>query len=196
MKRVLNPLDFLLICLAGWLNQRERTINEFLRAENRILREQLGKKRLRLTDDQRRRLAALGKALGRKTLQQWASIVTPDTIMRWYHKLIAMKWDFSAKRGPGRPPVILFYLSGQDKAPGVRAGLICYFAITQLVALTSYLAYGLLDVRVGLGAAILTPAFLAGTLAGTRLFGRIDDRLFRRLTLLFLAIVAIAGLLK
>ena len=107
MNRVLEPLDFLLICLAGWLNQRERAINEFLRAENRILREQLGKKRLRLTDDQRRRLAAIGKALGRRVLQEWASIVTPDTIMRWYRRLIAMKWDYSGKRRPGRPPVIL-----------------------------------------------------------------------------------------
>ena len=53
----------MLICLAGWLNQCERTINEYVRAENRILREQLGKKRLRLTDDQRRRLAVLGKTL-------------------------------------------------------------------------------------------------------------------------------------
>ena len=54
-------------------------INEYLRAENRIWREQRGKKRLRLTDDQRRRLAVLGKRLGRKLLQEWACIVTPDT---------------------------------------------------------------------------------------------------------------------
>ncbi len=62
MVGVFGPLEFLLVCLAGWLNQRERTINEYLRAENQILREQLGKKRPRLTDDQRRRLAALGKS--------------------------------------------------------------------------------------------------------------------------------------
>ena len=84
MAGIFGALEFLLICLAGWLNQRERTINEYLRAKNRILREQLGKKLLRLTDDQRRRLAVLGKTLGRKALQEWASIVTPDTIMRWY----------------------------------------------------------------------------------------------------------------
>ncbi len=107
MAGIFGPLEFLLICLAGWLNQRERMINEYLRAENRIFREQLGKKRLGLTDDQRRRLAVLGKTLGRKALQEWGSIVTPDTIMRWYRKLIAMKWDYSARRGPGRPPVIL-----------------------------------------------------------------------------------------
>ncbi len=107
MAGIFGPLEFLLICLAGWLNQHERAINEYLRAENRIFREQLGKKRIRLTDDQRRRLAVLGKTLGRKALQEWGSIVTPDTIMRWYRKLIAMKWDYSARRGPGRPPVIL-----------------------------------------------------------------------------------------
>ncbi len=49
----------------------------------------------------------LGKTLGREALQEWASIVTPDTIMRWYRKLIATRWDYSARRGPGRPPVIL-----------------------------------------------------------------------------------------
>ena len=105
MAGIFGPLEFLLICLAGWLNQRERMINEYLWAENRILREQFGKNRLRLTDDQRRRLAVLGKTLGRQALQEWASIVTPDTIMRWYRVLVAKKWDYSARRGPGRPPV-------------------------------------------------------------------------------------------
>ena len=63
-------------------------------------------KRPRLNDDQRRRLAVLGKQLGRKLLGEWASIVTPDTILRWHRQLIAAKHDFSDRRGPGRPPVI------------------------------------------------------------------------------------------
>ncbi len=96
----------MLLCLAGVITEREHVINLYLREENRILREQMGK-RPRLTDGQRRRLAVLGKQLGRKLLGEWASLVTPDTIMRWYRKLIAMKWDYSARRGPGRPPVIL-----------------------------------------------------------------------------------------
>ncbi len=107
MVGIFGPLEFLLICIAGWMNQRDRMINEYLRAENRIWREQNGNKRLRLTDDQRRRLAVLGKTLGRKLLQEWACIVTPDTIMRWFRKLVAAKWDYSARRGPGRPPTIL-----------------------------------------------------------------------------------------
>jgi transposase InsO family protein len=106
MPDVLRPLELILLCLAGALTQREHLINVYLREENRILQEQSGK-RPRLTDAQRRRLAVLGKMLGRKVLQEWATIVTPDTILRWYRKLIAKKWDYSERRGPGRPPVIL-----------------------------------------------------------------------------------------
>ncbi len=68
--------------------------------ENRVLRQQLGRRRLRLTRDQRRRLAVKGKILGRKILSQVAGIVTPDTILRWYRKLVARKYDGSKKRRP------------------------------------------------------------------------------------------------
>lgn len=70
------------------------------------LRELLGKKRILLKDDQRRRLAVKGKVLGRKLLEQLATIVTPDTILRWHRQLIAENWDYSDKRErqPGRPP--------------------------------------------------------------------------------------------
>ncbi|MFH2010128.1 MAG: hypothetical protein ABI333_26255, partial [bacterium] len=71
--------------------------------ENRVLREHLGGRRPRLNDDQRRRLASKGKALGRAALRNFAGIVTPDTIMRWYSQLIAQKYDGSKRRGPGRP---------------------------------------------------------------------------------------------
>ncbi|MCH8825282.1 MAG: transposase [Planctomycetes bacterium] len=106
MRDLLRPLELMLLCLAGVLTERDRSINLFILEENRILREQLGK-RPRLTDDQRRRLAVLGKRLGRKLLGEWASLVTPDTILRWHHRLIAAKNDFSDRRGPGRPPMIL-----------------------------------------------------------------------------------------
>jgi transposase InsO family protein len=76
---------------------------EYLVAENRVLREQLGNRRLRLTDAQRRRLAVRGKAIGRKALGEVASIVTPDTILRWHRELVARKYDGSRWRGPGRP---------------------------------------------------------------------------------------------
>ena len=67
MPLVLDPFRFVLIAVAGWMNQRQLQMIEYLREENRVLREQLGERRLRLTDDQRRRLAvrAKGKASGR-----------------------------------------------------------------------------------------------------------------------------------
>ena len=81
-------------------------IIEYLLEENRVLREQMGKRRLRLTDDQRRRLAAKGVALGRRLLNHLATIVTPDTILRWHRRLIAAKWTYPPKRGIGRPGIM------------------------------------------------------------------------------------------
>jgi hypothetical protein len=75
----------------------------YLREENRVLREQLGGKRLRFNDDQRRRLAARAKGLGRKLLQEVATIVTPETLLAWHRRLIAQKYDGSRQRGRGRP---------------------------------------------------------------------------------------------
>lgn len=77
----------------------------YVQEENRILKSKLKGKRIRFTDDERRRLAVKGKVLGRKVLLAVASIVTPNTILAWHRKLIAKKYDGSAKRGPGRPRV-------------------------------------------------------------------------------------------
>ena len=96
-------LQFLLLIFAGWVNRKQQDVIDYLQAENRVLREQLDGRRLRLTDDQRRRLAAKGRALGRKVLGEVAGIVTPDTILRWYRRLIAKKYDGSMNRRPGRP---------------------------------------------------------------------------------------------
>jgi hypothetical protein len=88
-----------------WSACHQNNVIDYLKEENRVLREQLGGRRLRLTDDQRRRLAVKGEALGRKVLQGVAGIVTPDTILRWYRRLVAKKYDGSKKRRkPGRPP--------------------------------------------------------------------------------------------
>ena len=78
----LFPLQLLLVSFAGWVNRHQAQIIEYLVQENRVLKEQLGDRRLRLTDDQRRRLAAKGKILGRRVLARIATIVTPDTILR------------------------------------------------------------------------------------------------------------------
>jgi len=104
MAKVLDPFRFLLVSLAGWRNERQPQIIDYLREENRVLREQLGGSRVRLNDDQRRRPAAKAKGLGRKVLAEVATIVRPETLLAWHRKLIAHKYDGSARRGPGRPP--------------------------------------------------------------------------------------------
>ena len=107
MFKTLRPWQLLVVAAAGWINRDQHAIISYLQEENRVLRERLGQKRLRLTDDQRRRLAAKGKLLGRRILANIASIVSPDTILAWHRKLIARKWDHSAKRRrPGRPGVM------------------------------------------------------------------------------------------
>src|SRR5881409_2454404 len=97
----LSPLRLLLVTLAGWVNRHQQQVIEYLVEENRVLREQLKGRRVGLTDDQRR-LAAKGQPLGRRILRRVATIVTPDTILRWHRRLIARKWTFARKR-PGRP---------------------------------------------------------------------------------------------
>ena len=103
MTRLLDPFRFVLIALSGWMNGRQLLLIDYLREENRVLREQLGEKRLRFTDDQRRRLAAKAKCLGRKLLLELGTIATPETLLAWHRRLIAQKYDGRTKRGPGRP---------------------------------------------------------------------------------------------
>jgi hypothetical protein len=103
MTLLLDPFRFVLIALSGCMNGRQLLLIDYLREENRILREQLGGKRLRFTDDQRRRLAAKAKELGRKVLVELGTIVTPETLLAWHQRLIAQKYDGSEKRSPGRP---------------------------------------------------------------------------------------------
>lgn len=107
VKAILQPWQLFLVVLAGWVNRRQENAIEYLLTENRVLRQKLGKKRILLDDNQRRRLALKGKILGRKVLEQIASIVTPDTILRWHRELVARHWDFSGRRRKniGRPPV-------------------------------------------------------------------------------------------
>src|SRR6266403_5613576 len=103
MHACLNPFSFLVVSVAGWMNQHQQHVVEYLTEENRVLREQIGDRRMRFTDDQRRRLAARAKKIGRKLLNDVATIVTPETLLAWHRRLIAKKYDGSANRGPGRP---------------------------------------------------------------------------------------------
>ena len=77
----MDPFRFVVVCVAGWMNQHQQHVIEYLVEENRVLREQIGGRRLRFNDDQRRRLAAKGKQLGRKLLAQIATAVTPETLL-------------------------------------------------------------------------------------------------------------------
>ena len=89
MRTVLDPFRFVLIAVAGWMDHHRLQVIDYLREENWVLREQLGERHLQLTDDQRSRLAARAKALGRKLLSQIATIVTPETLLRWHQRLTA-----------------------------------------------------------------------------------------------------------
>ncbi len=95
-----RALQLLLLTFAGWVRREQQRTIEYLIEENQVLKEQLGSRRLRVNDDQRRRMAAKGRRLGRRLLGLVATIVTPDTIMRWHHRLIAAKWTFKCRK-PG-----------------------------------------------------------------------------------------------
>src|SRR5450755_1240972 len=96
-------LSFLLIVAAGWVHRHQLIVIEFLQAENRLLKEKLGGKRIRFTDAERALLARKAKAVGRKALLKLDTIVSPDTLLRWHRRLVAEKWNFSHRRAAGRP---------------------------------------------------------------------------------------------
>jgi transposase InsO family protein len=99
-------LHVLIAMVAGWLQRHQQQVITYVLAENRVLTAQLGGRRPRLTDIERRRLAALAYPLGRERLKEIATLVTPDTLMRWYKRLIAQKFDGSKHRQQrGRPRV-------------------------------------------------------------------------------------------
>ena len=102
----LVALQLLLRAISGWLDRQEREALAYLIEENRLLRRQLGGRRLRLTDDDRRRLARRAYRLGRQALRDIATIVAPDTLMRWHRQLVARKWTYTAKWS-GRRGVLL-----------------------------------------------------------------------------------------
>ena len=84
------------MAVAGWwADQRQETV-AYLVEENRILRTHL-RGRIRLTDEERRRLAMHGHGLGRRRVRQVATIVTADTILRWHRQLIARKWTYATR---------------------------------------------------------------------------------------------------
>src|SRR5229473_805621 len=103
---LLQPVQMLLLMFAGWVNRHRLDLIEYLQEENCVLKERMGGRRLRFTDAERRRLARKAQALGRKVLNELQTLVTPDTLLRWYRELVASKWNYSHRRGPGRPRVM------------------------------------------------------------------------------------------
>ena len=98
----------LVAMMAGWINRQQQETLEYLEAENSILKKELlkatGRKRIILNDSQRRRLAILGRKLGRKLLGQICSAFSPDTLMKWHRQLVKSKYDGSKNRGKGGRP--------------------------------------------------------------------------------------------
>src|SRR5712691_6992837 len=95
----------LLAYITGTVDQELLLRNEYLVTENRILRNQITG-RMRLTDGERKTLAAIGQKLGKQALKEVATIVKPDTILAWHRRLVAKKFDGSQQRkAPGRPKI-------------------------------------------------------------------------------------------
>ena len=101
----MDVFRLVMVSLAGWVNQQQEHVIDYLQEEIRVLKEQRGGKRVRFTDDQRCRLARKAKRIGGGRLKEIAGVVTPQTLLAWHRKLIAKKYDSSGKRrGVGRPP--------------------------------------------------------------------------------------------
>lgn len=131
--------------VTGLINQELLLRNEYLAAENRILRSHLPN-RLRLSDPERSTLAEIAKRLGRKALQDIACVAKPDTILAWYRRLIAQKFDGSRHRAyPGRPRV-----SSEVEALVVRfAGENRGWGYDRIAGALANLGYQLSDQTVG-----------------------------------------------
>src|SRR6266446_5985326 len=100
----MDPFSFVVVTVAGWMSRHQQEVISYLIEENRVLREQMGNRRLKFNDDQRRRLAAKAKKLGRKMLGQVATIAAPETLLTWDRKLIAENYAGYPWRTPGRHP--------------------------------------------------------------------------------------------
>jgi putative transposase len=86
-----------------WLEREAVAQIEYLKAENRLLRSRLGRRRLLFSDAERRTLATLAKEIGTKALRDLEPLVSPATLLRWHRDLVARKWTFLERRRPGRP---------------------------------------------------------------------------------------------
>jgi hypothetical protein len=95
-----TPFHFLVVAISGWMNREQQQVIDYLREENRILREKLGSKRIILNESQKLRLATAAMKLGKDLLQEWGTLFSPATLLRWNRWFIARKYDGTGKRGP------------------------------------------------------------------------------------------------
>lgn len=98
-----KPLHFFAVAIAGWMNRQQQEAIEYLKEENRILREKLGHKRLILNESQKRRLAEAAGKLGKDLLRQVGTMFSPETLLKWQRTLVARKYDGSDRRGKRGP---------------------------------------------------------------------------------------------
>src|SRR3989442_12348240 len=97
----MDPFSFVVVTVAGWMSRHQQEVISYLIEENRVLREQMGNRRLKFNDDQRRRLAAKAKKLRREMLGHVATIAAPETLLTWHRKLLAEKRAGRPWRTPG-----------------------------------------------------------------------------------------------
>src|SRR5512139_3290132 len=110
----------ILAYVTGMVDQELLVRNEYLATENRILKAKL-QGRLKLTDAERATLGEIGHRLGRKVLAEVANVARPDTILGWYRKLVARKFDGSKARRNGRKrQLATAILSKSSRPPGHR----------------------------------------------------------------------------
>ena len=121
-----QPWTMLLMMMAGWLNRHQQDVINYLKEENKILREKLGTKRILLNDHQKMRLAHLAKRLGRKVLEEACCAFSPDTLLKWHRYLISRKYDGSGSRKPGRKRItpelekLIIQIARKNKTWGSR----------------------------------------------------------------------------
>jgi putative transposase len=106
MPFLLQPFHVMLLVLSEFVRREQEKQIEYLQVESQILREKIGGNRVLLTDDQRRRLAVKGKALGRRQLEEVTIIAQADTVLRWHRELIEKPEQRSnSRRAAGRPRI-------------------------------------------------------------------------------------------
>ena len=108
----------------------------------------------------------------------------------------AISGALMAATSMGNPPVLLYLLASEDRASTIRANIIAYFAVTQIVLLTVLGLMAILPLPAAVRAMLITPGYLVATLVGSRLFRESDEKLYRRTTIAFLLLIGIYGLLR